>query len=308
MIAHRVLERVTRNTPLGVRFWDAAEGTSLVDGLRVDVFLRANPRSRTRAHPNRGAVYVAQTLPAFAAWGSPEQPGLRDFEGSDAAPEVLWATATRPYRVEVRDPLGRFVPFAFDADLPARGVFTWLAPWLSPPQPVALPGEGGSPPRLLLERVPLFSAPARQLPGPLAVVRAHLLDQATGREAAWCPLGVSIDGERVGMGVADARGRVAVAFPYPEPPRMTLASPPEARNDFSWPVELTAFVPPAPPPGPVPEIADLAQVLAALAFPRPVLESLGLPGVPLRLGYGQELIARTADAVGGDAGYLWISA
>src|SRR5439155_20275499 len=47
-----VLERVARHAALGVRFWDAAEATSSIDGLDVVVFSRANPRSRTQAQMN----------------------------------------------------------------------------------------------------------------------------------------------------------------------------------------------------------------------------------------------------------------
>jgi len=308
MIAVRVIERVTRNTPLGVRFWDAAGATGAVDGLQVEVFPRANPRARVRAWPNRSGVYVARRLPAFGGSASPPLPGSRDWEGSGAEGDALWAmAAARPHRVEVRDPLGRFLPFAFDADLPARGLFTWLAPWLSPPQPVALPGEAGSPPPPLLERVPLFSAPSRPPPSAMAVVRAQLREQGTGRPAAWTLLGVSVDGVTRGLGLSDAQGRVAVVFPYPEPPRMLLSSPPEARNDFTWTVELTAFGAPASPPGPVPERADLAELLAGLATPRTVIESLASPAAPLRLAYRQELTVRTAGAAGDDASYLLIA-
>ncbi|HEU4880753.1 MAG TPA: hypothetical protein VFT45_00870 [Longimicrobium sp.] len=306
MIAHRVLERVTRNTPFGVRFWDTAEATSAVEGLVVEVYSAANPRARTRAVPNRSGVYVAQTVPSFAGQGSPPDAALRDWEGSDAEPEALWSLAPRPYRVEVRDPLGRFVPFAFDAGLPARGLFSWAAPWLPSPPPAALPATGS--PAGVLEPIPLFSSPSRPVPGTMAVVRAQLREQGADGPAAWALLGVSIDGETRGLGLADGDGRVAVIFPYPEPPRMTLASPPEARNDFAWPVELTAYVPAASPPGPPRETADLAETIAALAAPRAVIESLGSPGAPPpRLSYRQELTARTAGAAGADAGYLWIS-
>ncbi len=104
------------NAALGLRLWDTAQAGSGIDGLQVEVFPRANPRARAVAQVNRSGVYVVHALP-----------GLRDFEFSDAEPEVLWATATRQYRVEVRDPLGRFLPISFDADLPARGLFTWRA-------------------------------------------------------------------------------------------------------------------------------------------------------------------------------------
>jgi len=292
-----IIEQLTRNAALGVRFWDTAEGTSAIDGLEVSVFSRANPRVRTKAEVNRSGVYVAHRVP-----------GMHAFEFDDAPPDVLWAAATRPYRVEVRDPLDRFLPIAFDADLPVRGVFTWTAPWLSPPQPIVLPGEAaGSPPQLLLERVPLFSAPSRPVPEPLAVVHAQLRELGTERDAAWSLLSVSIDGDTRGLGLADAQGRVAVFFPYPEPPRMSLASPPEARNDFTWQVDLTAFWLRASPPPPVPQFADLADVFASLATPCTVVESIASPGTPLRLTYRQALTARTAGAVGADASFLFLS-
>lgn len=294
MSSPRVIEQLTRNAALGVRFWDAADATSVIDGLQVWVIARANPRVRIQAQVNRSGVYVAHRVP-----------GLRDFEFDGSLDP--WTAAVRPYRVEVLDPLGRFLPMAFDADLPVRGLFTWRAPWLSPPQPIVLPGDVGSPPQLLLERVPLFSAPSRPVPEPLAAVHAHLREFGTQRDAAWSLLGVSIDGETRGLGLADARGRVAVLFPYPEPPRLSLASPPEARNDFTWQVDLTAFWSPGSPPRAVPEIADLADVFASLATPRNVVESIASPGTPFRLTYRQALTARTAGLVGADASFLFLS-
>jgi hypothetical protein len=294
--AFHVIERVARHAALGVRFWDAAESTSAIDGLDVVVISRANRNARTTARVNGSGVYVAHGVP-----------GLRSFEFSDADPAALWATATRPYRVEVRDPFGRFLPIGFDADLPTRGLFTWNGPWLSPPQPIVLPGEPGSPPQLLLERVPLFSAPSRPVPDPLAAVRAQLREFGTQRDAAWSLLAVSIDGATRGLGLADEHGRVAVLFPYPEPPRLSLSSPPEARNDFTWEVELTAFWSPTSPPTAAPPIADLADVFAALATPRDVIESISSPALPLRLTYRQALTVRTAGAVGTDASFLFLS-
>jgi len=297
MIALRSLERVARNAGLGVRFWDVATDDVAIDGLRVEVFHRANPNARTMARPGPSGVYVAHRLP-----------GLHDFEFTDAEPpQSLWPAATRPYRIEVSDPEGRYLPIAFDADLPARGLFTWLAPWLSPPQTIPFPHVPGSPPPLMLERTPLFSAPSRPPPDPLAVVYAHLVEQGSARELAWTLLGVSIAGVPCGLGLADERGRVVVLFPYPEPPRPPLSSPVLAHDDFTWEVELTAFGA-APSPGtPPPPFADLAIVLEGAATPRDVVESLVSPPLPLRLAYRQPLIARTAGAVGADASFLFVS-
>lgn len=308
----RILERVSRNAPLGVRFWDPVDATAAVHGLVVEVFLSGSPRARTRALPSRSGVYVAHRLPASAPPSASPAPGEsfpRDFEFRDAEPDELWPAAARPYRVEVRDPQGRFLPVAFDADLPARGLFTWQAGWTSPPQAMLLPGEAGSPPQLLLERVPLFSAPARAVPDPLAVVRAQLRESGTRREAAGRLLGVSIDGLPRGVGLADERGRVAVIFPYPEPPRMSLGSPPEARNDFTWEVELTVFAPPrTSPPRPPSAPVDLADVFAALASAGEAVGATASPAVRPRLTYREALTVRTPGALGADAPYLWVAA
>lgn len=301
----RVLERLARNAALGLRFRDMADGSTVIDGLQVEVFPRANPNARTLAQPNRSGVYVAHRLS-----------GLRDFEFQDVALAAdLWPAAVRPYRVEVSDPSGHYLPIAFDADLPARGLFTWLAPWLSPPfsppfsppLPVALPLGPGSPPQLLLDHVPLFPSPSRPVPDPLAVLYAELRELGSGREAAWCALGISIGGVARGLGLADAHGRVAVMFPYPEPPRMSLASPPQARNDFTWDAALTAYWLSPSPPHSVPVFAELADVLAAFAAPRDVVESLASPAPPLRLTYRQALVARTAGTVGADASFLFVT-
>lgn len=295
-----VLERVQRHALLGLRFWDIAGASASIEGLQVDVFPRERPRARARAQVNRSGVYVARGLA-----------GLRELEFAKLEPAELWASATRAFRVEVRDPHGRFLPIAFDADLPARGLFTWRAPWYSPPRALALPGEAGSPPQLLVEKIPLFSAAQRPLPEPLAVVYAQLRESGADRPAAWALVAASIDGEARGLGLADAQGRVAVMFPYPEPPRMSLSSPPEARSEFHWQVELQAYYRVASPPAPAPEIADLGLVLSQLELaPRALLgstlsPSTSLPALPLE--YRVALTARTEATDAGPSSFLFIS-
>ncbi len=293
------LEWVQRHAPLGLRFWDTAAATSSIDGLEVDVFPRMRPQARTRASVNRSGVY------ALLGVG-----GLRDFEFSDADPVQLWSAATRPFRVEVRDPLGRFLPVAFDADLPVRGLYTWRAPWFSPPRAISLTGEGGSPPRLMIERIPLFSTPQRQVPEPLAVVYAQLRESGADRAAAWALVSASIDGEVRGLGLSDREGRIAVMFPYPEPPRVTLSSPPAARNDFRWQVELEAFYGIGSPQAAAPEIPDLGLVLSQLDISRDLLGStlspvLPLPALPLE--YRVPLSARTDATPSGPSSFLFVS-
>ena len=294
MTGVRVLERLTRTAPFGVRFWDVAARTSLVDGLLVEVFRRANPDARRIARANPSAIYVAHDVP-----------GLADFQSSGAGPNELWGTPADDYRVEVRDPYGRFLPIAFDALLPMRGLFTWLAPWFSPPVPIALAADEGSPPQPMLARVPLFSAPSRGVTD-IAMVYAQLQDAATGAPGAWYLLEARVDGRPRGLGMADADGRVAVMFPYPEPPRR-LISPPVNRDDFTWELELVAYGVTTSPPRPVPNVPDLAEVLATLDTPRDVIVPTDSPAASLRLAYRQALTVRSGGAAGADASLLLVA-
>lgn len=299
-LATRPLEVLARHAAIGVRFWDAARSTSLIDGLQVEVFARSTPRVRKPMRPNPSGVYVGHAVP-----------GLRDFEFADADPPQLWAAAEaalRACRIEVRDPFGRFLPLAFDVNLPVQGLLTWNAPWFSPPQPIVLPGTPGSPPQLMLQRIPLFSAPSRGVPDAQAAVYAQMRGTSSGVPAAWALLGVTIEGQRCGLGLADAQGRVAVIFPYPEPARRALASPPEARNDFSWPVELEVFWSQDSPPAPVPAIPDLSDVLAQLNTPGSVDDLISSPSASRRLAYRVPLTARTLGAAPADASWLSVSA
>ncbi|MDB5752126.1 MAG: hypothetical protein JWP65_2547 [Ramlibacter sp.] len=155
MTGVRVLERVSRHAALGLRFWDVAGAASNVEGLDVTVHPRANPHARALALalPNRSG-HLPGPRRAQPARLRVRRPGARSL--------VVHRVA--PVSHHRGDPHGRFLPMAFDADLPARGLLTWLAPWTPPPQPIVLPTEEGSLPPWLLQRVPLFSAPARPLP------------------------------------------------------------------------------------------------------------------------------------------------
>src|SRR5688572_22349470 len=192
---------VQRTAPLGLRFWDVAAATSVVDGLQVEVYLRTRPATRWRVLPNRSAVYVAHHLP-----------GMRAFEFDEADPaQAVWQnladaspSLVAGYRIEVRDPQGRFLPLAFDAQLPARGLLALPAPWLSPPSGLIDAGAATSPP--MIAPIPLFSAPGRPVPEPLAVVRAQLRQAGAAGPAAWALLEARVDDVTVGFGMADREG------------------------------------------------------------------------------------------------------
>lgn len=288
----RIRERVARQAPFGLRLWDVACATHIAEGLEIDVAVRGRPEASTRAFVNPSGIYCASDVP-----------GLRRFELDDTADPAAWSAALRPYRVEVRDPQDRFLPFAFDADLPVRGLFDRLMPAMSPPHLLASPSP------LTIDGVPLFSSASRPVPEPFAAVRAQLREFGTERPAAWCLVTVSVEASVCGIGLADREGRVAVLFPYPDRPRPTLASPPPATNDFRWNVELTAYYVPGPPAAPAPAVADLAAVLAQVNSPRPLFHSLASPPQPLPplpLDYRVPLTVRTEAGPTGPSSYLYV--
>ncbi len=155
----RVLDNVTRRTPLGLSLCDVSGAREPLDGLEIVVRLKTRPRISTRAFVNRSGIYCAADLP-----------GLAQFERSPDDIEA-WNIPPRPYRVEIRDPQHRFLRIVFDAELPFHGLFDDIWPSLSPPS-------------FFARGVPLFSTPSRPSPEPFAVVRAQLRELRTERAAA----------------------------------------------------------------------------------------------------------------------------
>jgi len=256
-----VSERLTYVAPLGVRFVDPATRRPLADGLVVHAAGR-------RLFANRADTFVLTGVPGL---GFAER-GLGDDAYWADPPERVTVT------VEVDDPRGRFLSFSFDADLPARGAFELTC---------------GSPPDVTGPIV-LFSSVARMVPAGCAVVRADLWDADADAPAAWALLEVSAPGVPIARGLADARGSVAVVFPYPEPSGLD-GSPPSlerrALSAQSWTIEVRAFA--AQRTGPVPSRPDLCTVLTQ---PEATLLAGASPATPLTdatLDYGRELVLRT---------------
>jgi hypothetical protein len=255
-----VLERVTRVAPFGLRLLDAATGEAMSTSLEVTVRPADAEAGRAiRAFANRAGVFVALDLP-----------GLRQAELGSGDDEYWASVEQRPFAVTVRDPLGRFLPIAFEVELPARGT-------------------------VVPDGLELFSAPARPVPAGLAVLRAQLWDADRDAPAAWAVLEVAPNGSPTARGLGDAEGRATVLFPYPEPVAAP-ASPPAgpARRplaDERWPVRVRAFYAAADP---VPVVPELATVLAQP--PATLLASASPPSQLTEgtLEYGRELVLRTA--------------
>ena len=285
----QVLERHSLVCPFGVRFWDSVTRTSIGDGLRVT----ARPALGNSGAQDREAILTRSDTFAFH-----NLPGLRDAESGQGDANFWDEIESNPMRrrsfvIEVNDRFARFLPFTFKAELPHRGLFQFgsilspLSP-LSPPQSAAL-------------GVPLFSAPARPVPGGMAVVRAQIRTLPANEPAAFALVEIqakSASGPMVSaQGVADVQGGVAVIFPYPElPPPASFGSPSagggQALSSREWTVRVRVSWGPVLSNGRPP---DLAYVL--FTQPERVLhggKSPAEPFAPQILRFGRELILRSS--------------
>jgi hypothetical protein len=263
-----VLETVTRTALLGVRFWDRVTGRVVGDGLEVTITTTGK-----QAVMNHGGVFVVHELPGLRA---------STFGAGD---DAFWASppAMTEIGFTVVDALRRFLPFAFTADVPMRGLFA---------EDCGLPVL--SPPDATVGSVPLFSAPSRVAPAGIAAVRADLWDVEADAPAAWAVLEVSAGAGPTYRGVADDRGRTVVLLPYPEPQWHTTSPPPGSRalSDQTWPLAVAVrYAPPASPP-----VGDVPDLCAVLTQGEGTLLEADSPTTPLgsqTLAFGRELVLRT---------------
>lgn len=250
----RSIEWVSREACFGVRFRDEASGQYVGEGLVVGVWPESRPALRQRAFVNPSNVWVVGELPGLGKL-PPEK---------------------SPFSVEVEDNLGRFLPCSFQVALPSRKLLTLeclpdtpLSP-LFPPEPA----------------LPLFSAPARQASPTLAVLRAELWDTATNAAAAWARLEVRVKDRLLVRGMADAQGRAALFFNYPD---IDIHQDTPLR-ELSWPLRLEAFYAPRVPLPRAPELCATLRQPAARLWPD---TSAAQPHLELTLHYGQPLVVRT---------------
>jgi len=282
-VSVRVLEEIDVFTPLGIRFWDPVLDRAIVDGLTVQTWPARGTRRVTPAARTRSNVYTFRWLP-----------GMRPVEHDYPDPAFFDASVPqrRAFVVGVDDAPGRFLPVAFEVDLPLpyRGIFLAGAENGSPP--AAPPG------------VHLFSAPTRRMGERLTAVRATLVDAETGQPAAWALARVDAPHGRAFRGMADASGRLAVAFPYPSLEEGFAGSPASfgegtPLGERGWDISLSICYEPGrltPLPGTsIPEYRSILDQRRGSLWSLPASPSdAPLDALPLRLPFGQELVVRTA--------------
>ena len=266
MTATAVRERLTRVTPLAMRFWDMTAASFVGDGLRVSAYLPTLAERRVVAVPNRTGVYVFGQLPGLRAV---------TFGAGDAD---FWASppAQRSYTVEVVDSLRRFQPCRFDVTAPVRNLFGWQC------------ATATATPTFPPQSVPLFASAGRTPPATAAVVSADLYDPAEQRPAAWAVMEVTATGLAPAYGLADGAGRVRVSMPYPEPPTNGAAKPLTAQT---WPLAVKVFYTPGGQPAEPPDLCQVfSQPQASLWNKRTPAQALAMP---LTLQYGVELAVKS---------------
>lgn len=289
----KVFERLTLTAPLGLVFHDAATGERVAAGLSVSVYQKSQPLAPAAARLNPSGVYVLHRAPGLGA----------EFH-SGAGDDAFWSQLPpRDYVVEVTDSGNRFLPFSFEAAVPRRGIYEWQSPLLSSP--------ADSPPGAeQLPSVPLYSAPSRRTPPGFAAVRAELQDTATGGAAAHAAVELRHAGQLVARGFSDARGRLALLFPYPPPQRTGVVSPADSPpgprhaplTEQSWELETEAAYAGA---GAVTlssaqALPDLRDALGQLNGPRAQLWDDREGGEELStftIRFGRETVLRSRDPV-----------
>ena len=289
----RSLERISRPAPLGIIFWDVATSSAVGDGLSVTIARPDQPDSSQPLFVNRNGVWLASMLPGLSR---------ADVAAGD------FTALQRTYRITAVDKLDRFLPLQLDAKFPSRGLYHWPK-WASlPKKPLAPLGksEAGvvSP-----KRIPLFSAAARSAPPGRAEVRCELVDSVTDKPAAWALVTAKHGTIVRAIGLSDRKGRLALFFDYPERPPATLATAPAAITDYQWKLELKCFY--EAPPGPVPELPDLATVMDQLGTERGLLASTVAPQAPLpdqMLSFGRPLVVKTGKTKDGPSSSLFLAA
>lgn len=257
MTALRLLDRVSYPVPLGLLVRSASERHKIGEGLVI--------RATNRINPTRSFQLTSTPSGHWAAHI------LSGIDAETAANPAVWAARAKPYRFHISDRLGRYLPMRFDAPLPKRGSLIWPG-WAGVNRqriaPLLPPGSGAS---FIPDYVPLFPAVASTGSKASARIMAHLAVREVGgatRDAAWAMMTISFGSTVVGLGLADARGAIAVGFGYPPMPSQTPAAAVLGREAVTWPVRARIYFselgdaqnPDAPPP-------DFADIIGQLATP-----------------------------------------
>lgn len=270
-----VLEEVSLTAPFGVRFWDVSTSTPAGGGLRVSAY-----------PPPYRELSIAATESPSGAYSFSGLPGLRAAENG-AGDDAYWSAnpPAFPFIIEVRDPQQRYLAYSFTTLLPVRGLF---ALWSSPLFTALTPDPSW---------LPLFSTPARSLPGPSGLVRTQLKARS-GEFAAWAIVQLQASGLPARTGVADENGIVVIYQPYPEPTGISLSSPFTSAKltNQNWAIDVAVLYTPSKPSQPLPDLDQILQQSQAVAWKD---NAFTQPVDQFNLQFEQELVLQSLDSSSG---------
>lgn len=289
MTSVKVLERVTRVTPLGVRFLDGATGAYVTGALSVEVYPKGEADRRTRGIVNRASVFVFRNLPSLSQI---------ERGAGDAA---FWAAETPryPFVLEVRDGDDRFLPFTLDVLLPGRRL---LGVAFDSPASSPLASQTGS----SSQSLPVFSSPARAIPDAMGALRAEIVDSGTGAPAAWALVEAKGPGQALVTGLADGSGRVLLPLHYPKPV-VTLGSPGSPSlplTSQTWTIDFTVRYRRRVPAPAIPDLADVLTQPAATTW-QDVARTTAWTHATLR--FGRDLVLASVTGSGAASPTLLIT-
>jgi hypothetical protein len=234
MNAFTAIERLNLHAPIGLQFRDASDLSVVMSGL--DVTLSAAPPL---------TAFVALTRNGHGIWASPRLPGI-----GAALLELpqSWAANQHEMIVSVQDPSGRYLPTQFTANLPQKGLLNWAA-WVDHKTELLplLPPDAKADYRP--DYIPLFPTPNYASSGSRLIVRTQIfikpnpVNPSEPAPASWALARVDVpdpDGGpdiAIALGVADAKGQLALSIPAPELPR----GAPAVLGQFRWDATIRIY-------------------------------------------------------------------
>lgn len=198
---------------LGMGFWDTLNDTLVETGLEVTMQSRHITEKPLQSIVTNRGIHVFHQLP-----------GINPVNAKLQSSSVL-----RNFTFNVRDLENRFLPFSFNADCPSDGLYL-------PDCIQSLP--------LGNNYIPMFNASTRNVSTEMAVVRADLRNSVTQQPASWAMVTGEIDGKEVVRGVADKKGKLFLAFSYPEPETQLQEMSPPLSTLWRWSLKIRIFYSP----------------------------------------------------------------
>lgn len=194
MPEYQLLETVSRNTLLGIRFWDPALDEQIRSGLHATLHPINNPQKKISATQTRSGVYAFNEIPGM--FNLETQTDIEDIDSSSPV-------QTKQFVLEVNDPKQRYAGAALlvELPLPYKGIF--LVDDI-PASPDTAPSGFN-----------LYSSVNRNNATQFTFVRGELIQRDTLQPAANAVVRVETEEGNSWFGISDAKGRFAVMMPYP---------------------------------------------------------------------------------------------